>query len=147
MRIRSGVRQILLRAVTGSYVLNSGLGKVNAQDDQAKKLHTFAAGTYPFFEELEPQVFARVLGGFEIFVGGMLLTPLIRSRMAGALLATFASGLLGLYMNTPGMRREGSIRPTEEGMALAKDVWMLGIGAALMAEDGRGKPRRRQPKH
>lgn len=32
------------------------------------------------------------------------------------------------------MRQEGSLRPTEQGTALAKDVWMLGIGLSLIAE-------------
>jgi hypothetical protein len=29
------------------------------------------------------------------------------------------------------MRRDGSLRPTENGVGLAKDVWMLGIAAGL----------------
>jgi hypothetical protein len=33
------------------------------------------------------------------------------------------------------MRREGSLRPTEQGIPLAKDVWLLGIGAGLVAEE------------
>jgi hypothetical protein len=52
--------------------------------------------------------------------------------LAGAGLASFASGLLGLYLKTPGMRRPGSLGPTEQGTPLAKDVWMAGIGAALV---------------
>ncbi|MDQ0746550.1 hypothetical protein QF034_000781 [Streptomyces africanus] len=32
------------------------------------------------------------------------------------------------------MRQEGSLRPTEQGTAPAKDVWMLGIGVSLIAE-------------
>jgi hypothetical protein len=33
------------------------------------------------------------------------------------------------------MRKEGSVFPTQQGTALAKDVWMLGIGVGLMADD------------
>jgi hypothetical protein len=32
------------------------------------------------------------------------------------------------------MRQEGSLRPTQQGIPLAKDVWMLGIGISLIAE-------------
>ncbi|MGH3599083.1 MAG: hypothetical protein ACRDQH_02200 [Pseudonocardiaceae bacterium] len=28
----------------------------------------------------------------------------------------------GLYLRTPGMRQQGSLRPTENGVALAKDA-------------------------
>jgi hypothetical protein len=32
------------------------------------------------------------------------------------------------------MHEEGSLRPTEQGTALAKDVWMLAIGSALVLD-------------
>jgi hypothetical protein len=54
--------------------------------------------------------------------------------VAGAALTTFAAGLLGLYLRTPGMRQEGSLRPTQDGTALAKDVWMLGIGLGFIVD-------------
>jgi hypothetical protein len=47
----------------------------------------------------------------------------------------FAGGLLGLYARTPGMRKEGSIFPSRDGTALAKDVWMAGIGLGLVIDD------------
>ncbi|MFD7834308.1 hypothetical protein [Streptomyces sp. NPDC059761] len=49
-------------------------------------------------------------------------------------LTVFTVGTLGLYLRTPGMRQEGSLRPTEQGIALAKDIWLLGIGVSLIAE-------------
>jgi hypothetical protein len=54
--------------------------------------------------------------------------------LAGGALAGFAGGLLGLYLKTPGLREEGSLKPTQAGTAIAKDVWMLGIGAGLVLE-------------
>jgi len=42
---------------------------------------------------------------------------------------------LTMYFRTPGMRKPGSIWPTQAGNGLAKDSWMLGIGLALLAED------------
>jgi hypothetical protein len=54
--------------------------------------------------------------------------------VAGAALTAFSGGLIGLYLRTPGMRREGSLRPTQPGVPLAKDAWLVGIGLGLMAD-------------
>ena len=51
--------------------------------------------------------------------------------MAGLALTGFSGGLLGLYLKIPGMRKEDSLRPTQQGIPLAKDSWMLGIGVGL----------------
>jgi hypothetical protein len=53
--------------------------------------------------------------------------------VAGAVLTGFSAGLLGLYLRTPGMRKPGSLAPTEQGLAIAKDVWLLGIGVGLFS--------------
>jgi hypothetical protein len=45
----------------------------------------------------------------------------------------FSAGLLGLHLRTPGMRRAGSLRPTQQGLPIAKDVWMLGAGLVVDA--------------
>jgi hypothetical protein len=47
--------------------------------------------------------------------------------------------LVQLYLKTPGMRQSGSIRPTQEGIGLAKDVWLLGAGMTLVLD---GWPKR-----
>jgi hypothetical protein len=49
-------------------------------------------------------------------------------------LAAFSGGLLGIYLRTPAMTKEDGIRPSQQGTALAKDVWMLGIGLGLVAD-------------
>jgi len=67
--------------------------------------------------------------------GAALLLPFVPAAVAGLALTGFAGALLGLYARTPGMRREGSIWPTEQGITLAKDVWMLGIGLSLVLDD------------
>jgi hypothetical protein len=47
------------------------------------------------------------------------------------------------------MRRQGSLRPTEKGLALAKDAWILGIGLGFIVEElnqmlaGRARAERR----
>jgi hypothetical protein len=53
--------------------------------------------------------------------------------VAGAALTGFSAGLLGLYLRTPGMTKPGkSVAPTQEGLPISKDVWMLGIGIGLL---------------
>ena len=120
------------RISAGAFILNSGLGKRGADAEAAAGLHGFAAGTYPFLKGIDPAQFAQGLAATEIGIGAALLTPFVPTFVAGALLTGFSGGLLGLYLNTPGMRKEGSLAPTPEGLAIAKDVWLLGIGVGLL---------------
>jgi len=120
------------RLSAGAFILNSGLGKRGADADTAAGLQGFAAGTYPFLKKLEPKQFASVLSASEIAVGAALLTPFVPTALAGAALTGFSGGLLGLYLKTPGMRKPGGLAPTEAGLAIAKDVWLLGIGIGLL---------------
>lgn len=118
----------------GAFILNSGLNKLKAEKETAQHLHGFASGVYPVLENVPPEQFAKLLGATEVGLGGALLMPLIvGDGLAGLGLTAFAGGLLGLYAKTPGLRQEGSVRPTQEGVALAKDSWLAGIGLALMA--------------
>ena len=59
---------------------------------------------------------------------------MVPTAVAGAGLTAFAGGLLGLYLKTPGMRQEGSLAPTQQGIGIAKDVWMLGIGVSFVVD-------------
>jgi hypothetical protein len=45
-----------------------------------------------------------------------------------------------MYTRTPTMHAPGSIWPSRLGIAVSKDVWMLGIGLGLLA-DAFSKPR------
>ncbi|MFD9499922.1 hypothetical protein [Streptomyces sp. NPDC060035] len=130
----SAARQLPLRLTVGAFFLNSGLSKRGADEATAESLQQFAATTYPFLGKHDAQKFVRLLSAGEVAVATMLLLPVIPAAVAGVALTAFSVGTLGLYLRTPGMRREGSLRPTEQGIALAKDVWMLGIGVALIAE-------------
>ena len=123
--------EIAPRISAGTFILNSGLGKRGADEGTAAGLHGFASGTYPFLKDVDPATFVRVLSYGEIAVGAALLTPFVPTAVAGAVLTGFSGGLLGLYLNTPGMRKPGSLAPTQEGLAVAKDVWLLGIGIGL----------------
>jgi hypothetical protein len=120
------------RISAGAFILNSGLGKRAADDQTAAGLHGFASGTYPFLKDVEPRQFVQALSTAEIAIGVALLTPFVPTAVAGAVLTGFSGGLLGLYLRTPGMRKEGSLAPTEQGLSVAKDVWLLGIGVGLL---------------
>jgi hypothetical protein len=135
MGISVKARHLPPRIATGAFILNSGIGKLSADEAAAAQLHGFAAGTYPFLKKLKPKDFVRLLAVTEIALGTALLIPVIPAAVAGAGLAAFSGSLLGLYVRTPGMRKQGTPFPTEQGTALAKDVWMAGIGLGLMIDD------------
>ena len=124
--------EIAPRISAGAFILNSGLGKRGADEEAAAGMHGFAAGTYPFLKSVPPQQFAQGLATTEIVLGAALLTPFVPTFAAGAALTAFSGGLLGLYLKTPGMRKPGSLAPTEQGLAVAKDSWLVGIGIGLM---------------
>ncbi|MGY1633342.1 hypothetical protein ACI784_16705 [Geodermatophilus sp. SYSU D01186] len=132
MRLPITLSEIGPRLSAGAFILNSGLGKRGADESTAAGLHGFAAGTYPFLKDIPPQQFAKGLAYGEIAIGSLLLAPFVPTAVAGAALTAFSGGLLGLYLNTPGMRKPGSLAPTQEGLAVAKDVWLLGIGVGLL---------------
>jgi len=123
------------RIAAGAFILNSGLGKWSADDETAAQLHGFATGAYPFLAKIKPRDFVRLLSASEIALGAALLVPVIPSAVAGAGLTAFSGALLGLYARTPGMRKDGTPLPTQQGIPLAKDVWMLGIGLGLVIDD------------
>lgn len=128
-------RHLPQRIAAGAFILNSGIGKLSADAETAAQLHGFAAGTYPFLKKLKPEDFVRLLAATEIALGAALLVPVVPAALAGAGLTAFSGGLLGLYAKTPGMRKEGSPLPTQQGIPLAKDVWMAGIGIGLVIDD------------
>src|SRR5208283_3464424 len=135
MRLPVKAGHLPQRIATGAFILNSGISKLSADEEAAAQLHGFAVGTYPFLAKLKPKDFVRLLAGAEIALGSALLLPVVPSAVAGAGLAAFSGGLLGLYVKTPGMRKEGTPIPTQQGIPLAKDVWMLGIGLGLVLDD------------
>jgi hypothetical protein len=123
-----------VRAATGAYILNSGLTKRDAPPEVAEQMHGFAASAYPQVSEVPPEKFTSTLSMAEMAVGAVLLAPIVPAGLAGLVLTGFSSGLLGLYLKTPGLTEEGSVRPTQQGVPIAKDVWMLGIGLALVID-------------
>jgi len=128
------LRNVPGRAATGGYILHSGLTKWNGTEEQAKGLHAMAAGAYPFLADVQPATFLKLLSAAEIGIGAALLTPFIGNRLAGAALTAFSGSLLGMYLRTPALHDPGSVWPTRAGIAISKDVWMLGIGLGLIVE-------------
>ncbi|HXT44962.1 MAG TPA: DoxX family membrane protein [Pseudonocardiaceae bacterium] len=135
MRLASKVRHIPGRLATGSFILNSGLTKLSANDQAAASIHGMATGTYPALKRIDPKLFIRLLAGAEIAIGVALLTPVVPTAVAAAGLAGFSASLLGLYLRTPGMHRRGSLRPTQDGIPLAKDVWLLGMAIDFLIDE------------
>ena len=131
---RVKLRHLPGRLTTGVFILNAGLGKLSSDAERAKRVHEMAANVYPSLGSVDPETFTKLLGASEVALGGALLFPIIPSRLAGLGLAAFSAGLMGLYLGTPGMREEGSIRPSQQGTALAKDIWMLGIALSLILD-------------
>ncbi|WP_121436156.1 hypothetical protein [Actinomadura pelletieri] len=135
MRLLARTHQMPARLIVGAFVLNSGLSKLKGGDEQAEQTHGMAKTAYPFLASQDPREFTRRLGTAEVTLGATLLLPLVPSLVAGAALTAFAGGLAGLYLRLPGMREPGGVRPTAQGVPLAKDSWLLGIGSTLVLEE------------
>jgi hypothetical protein len=122
------------RLITGAYIDDTGVSKLGADEENAKRLHGMATAAYPFLGKLDAQTFSRLLGVGELTLGASLLLPIVPAALAGLGLAGFSAGLLGLYLRIPGMRQDGSLRPTAQGTPLAKDAWLLGIGLSFVLD-------------
>ncbi|MGZ7086435.1 MAG: hypothetical protein ACXVIH_08935 [Ilumatobacteraceae bacterium] len=123
-----------LRVVTGAFILHSGWQKWHGDEKTAEGVHGMATGAYPFLENVPAARFLRMLSIGEMTVGTLLLAPLVPTFVAGAALSGFSTALLGMYARIPGMRQPESIWPTQQGIALSKDSWMLGIGLSLLVD-------------
>ena len=134
MRLSMKARTAPGRVATGAYILHSGLEKWNGGDDRATGVHATAANAFPFLKSVPPRRFLRLLATAEIATGTALLAPVVPGVLAGAALTGFSGGLVAMYLRIPAMRRPGSIWPSQGGVAVSKDVWMLGIGLDLLAD-------------
>jgi uncharacterized membrane protein YphA (DoxX/SURF4 family) len=138
MRLPLNSRSLPGRLATGAFILHSGLQKWNGPPEQAEGVHGMAVGAYPFLGSVPAPRFLRLLAAGEIVTGALLLTPFVPNALAGAALTGFSAALLGMYARTPTMHEPGSIWPTQAGIPVSKDVWMLGIGLGLMADRNGG---------
>ena len=124
----------ILRGVTGAFVLNSGLSKLGMPTEVAQGLQGFAATGVPAVAKLSPDTFAKVIAYSEVGIGATLLTPFVPKKIAGAALGTFSAGLLSMYFRNPAMTEDDGIRPSQDGIPLAKDSFMLAIAGALITD-------------
>jgi uncharacterized membrane protein YphA (DoxX/SURF4 family) len=141
VRLRHSARDLPLRVATGAFILHTGLEKWRGSEEQANGVHGMAAGAYPFLRPVPPKRFLKLLAAGEIVTGGLLLAPPVTNALAGTALTGFSGALLTMYARTPALRKPGSIWPTQAGIAVSKDIWMLGIGLSLLA-DGLSRPQR-----
>jgi uncharacterized membrane protein YphA (DoxX/SURF4 family) len=128
------LRNLALRVATGAYILHAGIEKRGWGPEQATGIHGMAAGAYPVLKPVPAEKFLRALSVTETALGLALLAPFVPTAVAGAGLTGFAGGLVTMYLRTPALRRPGSIWPSQNGVAISKDSWMLGIGLALLAD-------------
>jgi uncharacterized membrane protein YphA (DoxX/SURF4 family) len=135
MKFPTKARHIPSRLAPGAFILNSGITKLSADEQAASTVHGMATATYPALKRLPYRLFTKLVAAGEIALGAALVLPVVPTAVAATGLAAFSTGLLGIYLRTPGMRQRGSLRPTENGVALAKDVWMLGIAAGLLIDE------------
>jgi hypothetical protein len=122
------------RITTGAYILHSGLNKWRADETRATALHGMAARAFPVLNRIPPARFLRLLAASEIAVGTALLAPIVPNALAGAALTGFSGSLVTMYARTPALRKPGSMWPSQAGVAVSKDIWMLAIGLGLVAD-------------
>lgn len=133
--MRLAARNVPTRLATGAYILHTGLEKWHGTEEQARGLHGMASGAYPFLRKIPPTTFLKALAAAEISIGTVLLTPIVPNKIAGAALTAFAGSLNTMYLRTPALHKPNSIWPTPAGIGVSKDVWMLGIGLGLLADN------------
>jgi hypothetical protein len=134
-----------VRLATGAIIIDQGLQKLGADEDTARWLHGQAARAFPRFADMDPKDFVTLLSASEIALGAALLgIGFVPSSLAGLGLSVFGGSLTRLYLKSPGTRREGTLAPSHQGIGLAKDSWMLAIGAALVLDALFGSRRRKQ---
>lgn len=134
MTLSAKLRRAPGRIVTGAFILHSGIGKLSGDEETAKAVHGMVSGAYPVLEKIPPKPLLKLAAASEIALGSALLLPVVPAGLAGLALVGFSGGLLGMWWRTPGMHEEGSPRPTPQGIPIAKDVWMLGIGTSLVLD-------------
>jgi uncharacterized membrane protein YphA (DoxX/SURF4 family) len=133
------LRNLPTRLATGAYILHAGWAKWHGNEEQAAGVHGMASGAFPTFKAMEPTDFLKMLSVGEMAVGAALLAPVVPPAIAGAALTGFSGALMALYLRTDGMHKPGSVWPTQQGTAISKDVWMLGIGLGLIVDGLRSR--------
>ena len=135
MLFNAKLRHLPPRLAIGAFILNSGLGKRGIDEEGAAGLQQMAVNAYPQLGDMAPRDFGKFISTSEIALGAALLVPIIPTWLAAAGLTVFSGSLLRMYVKTPGLTEEGSIRPTAAGTAIAKDVFMLGAALGMLVDE------------
>jgi uncharacterized membrane protein YphA (DoxX/SURF4 family) len=128
------LRNVPTRLATGAYILHTGWEKWHGDEDRAAAVHGMAAKAFPAFSSMKSTQFLKALSAGELALGAALLTPIVPPALAGAALSGFSGALVAMYLRTDGLHKPGSIWPTQQGIGVSKDVWMLGIGLGPLAD-------------
>ncbi|MFC4554155.1 hypothetical protein [Georgenia faecalis] len=134
MSLSTALRHAPPRLAAGAFILNSGLGKRNLDAESAAGLQAMAVNAVPQLGELDPKDFAKLLSTSEIALGTALLLPIVPTWLAALGLTGFSAGLVRMYLKTPGLTEADGVRPTPDGLGMAKDVWLLGMGLGLLVD-------------
>jgi uncharacterized membrane protein YphA (DoxX/SURF4 family) len=136
------LRTVPPRVAAGAFIAHSGWEKWHGSPEQAAGVHGMASNAFPVFKEMDATDFLRLLSIGELATGAALLLPFVPPVVAGAALTGFSGALLTMYWRTPSLRKRGSIWPTPQGLAVSKDVWMLGIGLGLLVDAATSRVKR-----
>jgi uncharacterized membrane protein YphA (DoxX/SURF4 family) len=128
------LRHLPTRLAAGAYILHTGIEKWSGGPEQAAGVHRMASGAFPVLADVDPPTFLKLVAASEIATGAALLAPVVPTAVAGAALTGFSGGLVALYLRTPALHRPGSVWPTQQGIGVSKDVWLLGIGLGLLLD-------------
>lgn len=129
------------RIACGAFILNTGLSKRSLDVEAATGLRDQAAVACAPLKRMDPVHFGKILSTSEIILGVALLVPVVPTWLAAAGLTGFSGVLMRMYFMTPGLTREDGIRPSPAGMAIARDVFMLGSGLGLLIDELTERPR------
>lgn len=134
-----------VRLATGAIILDQGLSKLGMDESTAKYLHDRATTAMPSLKDFDPKDFGQALAWGEIGLGAALLAiGIVPSSLAGLGLSVFGGSLTNVYLQEAGNTKEGSVLPTMQGIAPAKDSWLLAIGTALVLDSLFGPRRKRR---
>lgn len=133
------LRNVPMRLATGAFILNSGIEKWSGGREQAEAVHGMASNAFGVVKDIDPTLFLRGLSVGEVALGAALLSPTVSSVRAGVALTAFSGGLLAVYLKTPALRKPNSVRPSQAGLGVSKDVWMFSIGLGLVLGGAREK--------
>jgi hypothetical protein len=134
------VSHLPLRAATGAFILNEGLGKRSVDPRGTAGL----PNAFPQLASMSPSTVGKGVVATELALGGLLLAPFVSPLLAGGALAAFGAGMLQSRFRSVERDEE-----PEKQKTVAKDLWMLGTGLALVLDsvtDGARRTSRRTSK-